>query len=148
MIILGLCNFFLVTRLITHGLQIDPLRKRTLQFFTVISFLNPIYTPFSVLTNLCRHLAPVVCTVSLLNEILSMSMTQRCYVLPFKSLYLFAPKSILKTLTYPSFNHPHFERYPFPAERSLTLTFQNKARLLLLLSLLLLPHGTGNGIVK
>ncbi len=76
----------------------------------------------------------MISTVSLLNELLAMPMTQRCHVLCFTILYL-------STTEFPThfsfflnkhwnclwFIYPNFERYLFPAESSLTLDLWNKA---------------------
>ncbi len=59
-------------------------------YFFFISFLVFVsFRPSSFHTNHLRHLAPMITTVSLLNGLLSMPMTLRCYVLCFTILYLF-----------------------------------------------------------
>ncbi len=70
-----------------------PMRKCALHFLNIISSLYLIlslqaHTPFSFHTNLHGHLAPMISTVSLLNELLPMPMIQRCHVLCFTILYL------------------------------------------------------------
>ncbi len=83
---------------------------------------------------LLRHLAPMIPTGSLLNELLSMPMSQRCHVLCFAILYLFSIESptrffffLNKSLNCLWFVYRNFERYLFPAESSLTLDLWNKA---------------------
>ncbi len=86
------------------------------------------YTPFSFHTILLRHLAPMIPTVSLLNELLSMPLTQRCHVLCFTVLYLSTTEPPIRFSFFLNkpwnclrFIYPNFERFLFPAESSLTL---------------------------
>ncbi len=92
------------------------------------------FRPFSFHTNHLRHLAPMISTVSLLNELLSMPMTLRCQVLCFTILYLFIAEFPTRLCFF--LNKPwnclwivfrNLERYLFPAESSLTLNLWNKA---------------------
>ncbi len=63
-----------ISTVITHGLQIGPMRKCALHFLNIISSLYLIlslqaHTPFSFHTNLLHHLAPMISTVSLFYNI-------------------------------------------------------------------------------
>ncbi len=115
------------------------MRKGALHFLSIISSSYRIlpllaYTPFSFHTILLRHLAPMIPTVSLLNELLSMPLTQSCHVLCFTVLYLSTtepptrcPFFLNKPLNGLWFIYPNFERYLFPAESSHTSDLWNKA---------------------
>ncbi len=92
------------------------------------------FTHYSFHTYLLHHLAPMISTVSLLNELLSMPMTLRWYVLCFTILYLFTTESptrfsffLNKPWNCLGIAYRNFERYLFPAESSLTLSLLNKA---------------------
>ncbi len=76
-----------------------------------------------------------------LHELLSMHMTQHCYVLRFTILCLFNTKSpshfpfILKNANFLIFVHPHFEGYRFPVESLLTLSLWNKVIIIIIVLL-------------
>ncbi len=124
---------------ITRGLQIGPMRKRALHFLNITSSVYHVmplyaYTHFSFHTNLLHSLAPMISTVSLLNDLLSMPMTQRCLVLCFTILHLRTTESpkrfsffLNKPLNGLWFYYSNKERYLFPAESLLTLHLWNKA---------------------
>ncbi len=131
--------------LITGCIQIGPMWKRALHFLTTtysytLSCLCKCTHFFSILTNLLRHLTPIISTVSLLNEGFSMPMTQRCHDLCCTIPYLFTTDSpthflfFLKKWKYLWFIRPHFEHYPFPVDSSITLDLWNKIISLLKLS--------------
>ncbi len=103
-----------------RGIQIGPMRRHTLHFLFLISYLvfDSLHT-FFFLTYPLHYLGPNISNASLLYELPSFPMTQHCRVLPFIILYLFTTKS---STCFPFFlKNSSYLGFIYPAENSLTV---------------------------